>query len=386
MIKYFSKLCIVSFFCCFSSVSHAQINARLFQQPDVSETQVSFIYAGDVWTVPKTGGMATRLSSPAGTESFPKFSPDGKHIAFSANYHGNTDVYVIPTNGGIPLRLTQHSSGDKVIDWHPNGEKILFSSGRESGRQRYSQFYLIGKNGGMAEKLPIPYGEFGTFSPDGKQFAYTQKSRTFRTWKRYRGGMAPDITLFNLGDFASEIIIDSDANDELPMWSGDKIYFLSDRGEEKRANIWSYEISSKSVKQLTEFKDFDVHFPSIGPKEIVFEAEGKLYLLNLGNDAYEELKVEVVTDQIALQPKLIDASKFIANAWISPDGKRAVIEARGDLFSVPAEHGYVKNLTQTSGVAERYPAWSPDGKMVAFWSDKSNWNAPKVRTNSLPVS
>jgi len=371
MKRLLSALLLLSLFCCFNSKSNAQINARLLQQPDVSETHITFVYAGDVWTVPKSGGTATRLSSPAGIESFPKFSPDGNNIAFSANYHGNSDVYVIPTAGGIPKRLTHHSSGDRVIDWHPEGEKVLFTSSRESGRQRFSQFYTIDKTGGMATKLPIPYGEFGTFSPDGKQFAYTQKSRTFRTWKRYRGGMAPDIMLFNLDDFASEKIIESDANDELPMWSGDKIYFLSDRGAEKRANIWSYEISSTSLKQLTNFNEFDVHFPSIGPKEIVFEAEGKLYLLNLKDDTYEEVIVEVVTDQIALQPKLVNASKFLVNAWISPDGKRAVVEARGDLFSVPAEHGFIKNLTQTSGVAERYPAWSPDGKSMAFWSDKS---------------
>lgn len=371
MKRFFSSVLFFSLLCCFISKSHAQIHARLLQQPDVSETHITFVYAGDVWMVPKTGGTATRLSSPAGLESFPKFSPDGKEIAFSANYHGNTDVYVIPNTGGIPKRLTQHSFGDKVLDWHPDGKSVLFSSSRESGRQRYSQFYLISKEGGMVEKLPVPYGEYGTFSPDGEQFAYTQKSRTSRTWKRYRGGMAPDIMLFNLEDFASETIIDSDANDELPMWSGGKIYFLSDRGQEKRANIWSYEISSKSLKQLTDFKEFDVHFPSIGPKEIVFEAEGKLHLLNLADDTFQEVKVEVVTDQIALQPKLVDASKFLTNSCISPDGKRAVIEARGDLFSVPAEYGYVKNLTQTSGVAERYPAWSPDGKSVAFWSDKS---------------
>lgn len=360
------SLLLISF-----SISYAQINARLLQQPDVSDTQISFVYAGDVWIVNKSGGTATRLSSPAGLESFPKFSPDGKEIAFSANYHGNSDVYVIPTTGGIPKRLTQHSFGDKVLDWHPDGKSVLFSSSRESGRQRYSQFYLIGKDGGMAEKLPVPYGEFGIFSPDGEQFAYTQKSRVFRNWKRYRGGTAPDITLFNLSDYASEIIIESDANDELPMWAGDKIYFLSDRGEHKRTNIWSYDISSKALKQLTDFSTYDVHFPSIGPKDIVFEAEGKLYLLNLADDSYHEVNINVVTDQLALQPKLIDAQKYIANGWISPDGKRAILEARGDLFSVPAEHGYVKNLTQTSGVAERYPAWSPDGKSVAFWSDKS---------------
>lgn len=355
----------------FGTIAFAQIDARLLQQPDVSESHIAFVYAGDVWTVPKTGGTATRLSSPAGVESFPKFSPDGKEIAFSANYQGNTDVYVIPTTGGLPKRLTQHSFQDMVLDWHPKGDEVLFVSSRESGRQRFAQFYTVSKNGGMSKKLPVPYGQIGMFSLDEKQFVYTQKSRLFRTWKRYRGGTAPDITLFNLEDLSAEVIIDSDANDEIPMWSGNKIYFLSDRGSEERGNIWSYDISSKAVKQLTNFKDYDVHFPSIGPKEIVFEAEGKLHLLNLANEEVTEVKVNVVTDQIALQAKLVDVSKNLSGGWISPDGKRAVLEARGELFSVPAEHGYVKNLTQTSGVAERYPAWSPDGKQVAFWSDKS---------------
>jgi tricorn protease len=361
-------------FLCLLAISplvQAQINARLLQQPDVSETHITFVYAGDVWTVPKTGGTATRLSSPAGVESFPKFSPDGKQIAYSANYHGNVDVYVVPTIGGLPARLTQHSFGDRVIDWHPDGESILFASSRESGRQRFSQFYLINKKGGMADKLPVPYGEFGAFSPDGKQFAYTDKSRVFRTWKRYRGGTAPDVVLFDLDDLGSETIIDSDANDEIPMWIGNKIYFLSDRGENERANIWSFDTSGKALKQLTDFADYDVHFPSGGPSDIVFEAGGKLYLLNLSSEQTTEVPVEVITDQITLQPTLKDASKNLSNAWISPDGKRVVVEARGELFSVPAENGYVQNLTQTSGIAERYPAWSPDGKYIAHWSDKS---------------
>ena len=349
----------------------AQINAVLLQQPDVSETQITFVYAGDIWTVPIAGGTATRLTSPAGEESFPKFSPDGKHIAFSANYHGNTDVYVIPSSGGLPVRLTQHSYGDRVIDWHPSGEMVLFSSGRESGRQRFSQFFLANKNGGMVEKLPVPYGEFGSLSPDGQQFAYTQKSRVFRTWKRYRGGMAAEIILFNLEDLSSQIIIKSDANNEIPMWSGNKIYFLSDRGANNRANIWSYDVASKAMTQLTDFDDFDVRFPSIGPKDMVYEAGGKLYLLNLESEQTREVKVDVVTDQITLQPVIKNADKNIASAWISPDGKRAVIEARGELFSVPAENGYVQNLTQSSGVAERYPSWSPDGKHLAYWSDQS---------------
>jgi len=362
------------FFLClllFGGYVNAQISAKLFQQPDVSESHITFVYAGDVWTVPKSGGTANRLSSPAGIESFPKFSPDGKSIAFSANYHGNVDVYVMPTSGGLPKRLTQHSAGDRVLGWHPDGKKVLFASSRESGRQRFSQFYLMSTSGGLAEKLAVPYGEFGTFSPNGEQFAYTQKSRAFRTWKRYRGGTAPDITLFNLGDLSSDDIIDSDANDEIPMWHGNKLYFLSDRDESKRANIWSFDMSSKALKQLTEFTAFDVRFPSIGPSDIVFEAGGALYLLDLSSESVSEVNIDVITDQITLQPTMKDASKNMAGGWLSPDGKRVVVEARGELFSVPAEHGYVQNLTQTSGVAERYPAWSPDGKHIAFWSDQS---------------
>lgn len=362
---------VLSIMLLYANTIMAQINARLLQQPDVSETHITFVYAGDIWTVPIGGGTATRLTSPAGEESFPKFSPDGKHIAFSANYHGNTDVYVVPVTGGIPARLTHHSYGDRMIDWHPGGEKILFSSSRESGRQRFSQFYLISKNGGMAEKLPVPYGEFASFSADGERLAYTQRSRVFRTWKRYRGGMSSDISIFNLNDLSAEMIIDANVNNEIPMWSGNKIYFLSDRGESLRFNIWSYDISSKALKQLTDFSDYDVHFPSIGPKDIVFEAGGKLYLLNLATEQTKEVQVSVVTDQIALQPVLKKVDKNVSSAWIAPDGKRVVVEARGELFSLPAENGYVENLSQTSGVAERYPAWSPDGKFIAYWSDRS---------------
>jgi len=366
-----NSIAFIGAFCLGIIQTHAQVNARLLQQPDVSETQIAFVYAGDIWTVPKSGGTATRLSSPAGIESFPKFSPDGKTIAFSANYQGNIDVYTMPVTGGMPLRLTEHSFPDRVIDWYPDGKRVLFASSRESGRQRFSQFYLISAEGGLAEKLVVPYGEFGTFSPDAKQFVYTDKSRTARTWKRYRGGMAPEITLFNLETLASERIVVSEANDELPMWSGNTIYFLSDRDGNRRANIWSYDISSKAVQQLTNFTEYDVHFPSIGPKDIVFEAGGLLHLLNLATEKVTEIQVNVVTDQIALQPKIVDAANFIASGWIAPDGKRVVVEARGELFSIPAENGYVKNLTQSSGVAERYPAWSPNGKFIAYWSDKS---------------
>ena len=347
----------------------AQVNARLMRYPDVSETHVTFVYGDDVWIVPKSGGTAIKLSSPAGEEVFPRFSPDGNHIAFTANYEGNSDVYVIESMGGIPKRLTYHGMFDRTLDWTPDGASILFASSRESGRQRYSQFYKVSAEGGTAEKLPVPYGEYASFSPDGTQLAYTDRSRTNRTWKRYRGGTAPDIHIFNLTTFSTQNITNNDANDELPMWHGNSIYFLSDRGTENRANIWKYDLSSGSSTQITNFSDFDIHYPAIGPSDLVFQAGDQLYLLDLSNDQYSAVNINIVSDRISLIPTQKNVSSMLQAATVSPDGKRVVAQARGELFSLPAEEGYVSDISQTSGAAERSPAWSPDGKLVACWSD-----------------
>lgn len=349
----------------------SQIDARMFQNPDVSQNQIVFTYAGNIWIADKSGGQATKLSSPEGIEELARFSPDGKQIAFSANYHGNIDIYTIPVDGGLPERLTYHGFSDRIIDWHPDGSKILFASSRESGRQRFSQFFTIPVEGGLAEKLAIPYGENASYAPDGQKIAYTDKSRVSRTWKRYRGGMAPDITVFDLINITSEVVAADVASDEIPMWHDNRIYFMSDRGPEKRNNLWSYDLSSKEVRQLTRFEDFDIHYPSIGPEDIVFEAGGKLYLFNIASEQYNEVNINVVTDRITIQPEVKNVSGNIQSATISPDGNRVIVAARGELFTLPAEKGFVKNLTQTSGVAERHPAWSPDGKSVAFFSDKS---------------
>lgn len=351
--------------------AQAQINARMFRYPDVSDTQICFVYAGDIWVVNKNGGTAQRLSSPKGSESFPRFSPDGQTIAFNGNYGGNTDVYTIPTKGGVPTRVTYHSYSEIVLDWHPNGQQILFASGRQSGRARYNQFYLINKKGGFAKKLPLVQAEFGSFSPDGKKIAFTDKSRVFRNWKRYRGGTAPDIFIYDMASSKSQNITNNKANDELPMWNGDKVYYLSDQGANKRYNIWAYDTKTKQNTQLTKFKDFDIHFPSIGNKDMVFEAGGKLYLLNLQSGQYKEVKVKLTTDQLALVKKYEKVARWLQSAHISPDGKRVVVQARGELFSVPAKDGVVKNLTSSSGVAERNPAWSPNGQYIAYWSDRS---------------
>ncbi len=351
---------------------NAQVDAGLFRYPDVSKTQIVFTYANDIWIIPKEGGTAIKLSSPAGVETFPKFSPDGKNIAFSGNYDGNTDVYVMPANGGVPQRLTQHGGQDRVVEWTPDGKRVLFASGRESGRERFNQLFTIAASGGQAEKLPLAYGEFGSYSSDGKQMALTFRTTVFRTWKRYQGGLSADIHIFNFNDLSSvNISATNDFADELPMWHGNTIYFVSDRGPEVRMNLWKYDINSKAFTQLTNYKDNDVHFPSIGSDEIVYEAGGKLYLFNLGSQKSAEVKVNMITDKASLKPQTESVEKYIQHVNFSPDGNRVLIEARGDIFSVPAENGYVKNMTRTSGFAERYPSWSPDGNSIAYWSDNS---------------
>ncbi|MCK7526342.1 MAG: hypothetical protein MZV64_56435 [Ignavibacteriales bacterium] len=226
------------------------------QYPDVSATHITFTYGGDVWIVSKDGGTANKLTSAKGAEVLARFSPDGKQIAFSGNYNGNIDVYVMPSLGGVPKRITYHGMTDRLVDWYPDGNNLLFASSRESGKQRFNQFYKVSKSGGLPEKLPLPYGEFGVISPDGKQIAYTPKSRAFRTWKRYQGGLATDIFIFNLESKASENITNNVANDEFPMWAENKIYFLSDRGDNKRNNIWVYDLSTKQTKQVTNFERF----------------------------------------------------------------------------------------------------------------------------------
>lgn len=356
---------------CIAKLS-AQVDAGLFRYPDVSKAQIVFTYANDVWIVPKEGGTAIKLSSPSGVETFPKFSPDGKSIAFSGNYDGNTDVYAMPVSGGVPLRLTQHGGADRVIDWTPDGKRVLFASGREAGRERFNQFFTIAATGGAAEKLPLAYGEFGSYSADGKQMALTFRTQVFRTWKRYRGGWNADIHIFNFNDLSStNISATSDAADELPMWYGNAIYFLSDRGTEVRMNLWKYDINSKAFTQLTNYKDYDAHFPSLGDGEIVYEAGGKLYLYNIAFNKSTEVKVNMITDKASLKPQTESVEKYIQHVNFSPDGNRVLIEARGDIFSVPAENGFVKNMTRTSGSAERYPSWSPDGSSIAYWSDQS---------------
>ncbi len=354
----------------FSFQTIAQTTNPLIRYPDISDKNIVFTFENDLWIVNKKGGKAHRLSIPDGGE-FGKFSPDGKTIAYSANYDGNVDVYTISKDGGVPQRMTYHGMADFLVDWHPNGNEIVFSSSRASGKQRWRQFFKVNKTGGLPSKMPMEHAEFGGFNEDGSKIAFTQKTRAYRTWKRYRGGMSPDIQIMDLKTLASEKITHTTANDEMPMWVGDHIYYLSDAGPNKRFNIWKYNTKDKTRKQITEYKDVEVHFPSLGKNEIVYTAGGTVYVLDVTTEKSTKVNIQIVGDFQDLKPKTISVGSYIQHQNISHDGNRALVEARGEIFSLPAEKGIVKNLTQSSGSAQRFPAWSPNGKMIAWWSDKS---------------
>lgn len=346
-------------------------DALMLRFPDVSADKIVFAYAGDIWIVPKSGGTAMRLSSPAGSELYPKFSPDGTEIAFSGNYDGNTDIYLMPATGGAPERLTHHPDDDLVAEWYPDGESILFRSNMLSPTQRYNRLFKVSKKGGMPEVLPLPFGEQGSFSPDGKKLAFEYMAPMRGVWKRYRGGMASDIWIYDFGTGSLEKLTDFPGTDTTPMWHGNRIYFLSDRGSEKKLNLWVYETDTKKTRQVTDFTEFDVKWPSLGPEDIVFENDGRLYLMSLRDETVSEVSVKVPYDLPEVRPRQEDLTENITDMSISPNGKRALFGARGEVLTVPAGEGSVRNLTNTSGIAERFPAWSPDGKYVAYFSDRS---------------
>ena len=345
----------------------ARIDARMMRQPAVSATQIAFVYAGDIWLVDKSGGVAVRISSPKGEESFPRFSPDGTLLAFSGDYDGNEDIYVMPVTGGLPRRLTHHGAPDRMLGWYPDGQSILYATSMTSPKNRFNQLYRVSAEGGLPEKLPVPYGEFGAISPDGKTLAYVPISVDFRTWKRYRGGMNPDIWLFDLEKLTARNLTHSPAASSNPMWHGETLYFLSDRDQNKRANIWACDLKRDKVRQVTFFKEFDVHFPSIGPGDIVFENAGRLYLLDLQAEKYREVEIRVVTDRATLKPHYENVSSFISDATISPTGKRALFEARGRSSPRPPSTA----SSSTSRARRASPSVTRRGRRMANGSPSS---------------
>ncbi len=350
---------------------------RLMRFPDIHKDKVVFVYAGDLWLVSSQGGMARKLTSHPGAELFPKFSPDGKLIAFTGAYDGNADVYVIPTDGGEPHRLTYHpgawgSSGavqidDWVLDWYPNGKTILFRSSRESFPT--SKLFRIGIDAGFPEALRLPEAGMASFSPDGEKIAYNRKSREFRTWKRYKGGTAQDIWIYDLKKDAVERITDWEGTDNIPMWSGEKIYFASDR--DHTLNIYYYDLMTKNIRKITNHQDYDVKWPSLGPDAIVYENGGYLYVLDLASEKTKKISVEIPAERILTRPNWEKVNDLIIDFSLSPSAKRALFSARGEVFTVPQEKGEVRNITETPTIREIYSAWSPDGKWITYLSDRT---------------
>ncbi len=365
--------------------------ARLLRFPAIHGDQIVFGYAGDLYTVSSKGGVARRLTSDIGYEMFPRFSPDGQSIAFTGQYDGNTEVYLMTSSGGVPKRLTYTATlgrddvadrmgpNNIVMTWRDD-RTVVYRSRRTQWNPFKGELTLASVDGGLPEVLPLPRGGWCSYSPDGKQLAYNRVFREFRTWKRYRGGQADEIWIYDFETKKTEKITDNPAQDVFPMWHGDKIYFASDRGDNRRMNLFVYDTASKAARQLTRFADFDVKFPSLGDEAIVFENGGYLYRLDLATEEAVKVPVQIHEDFAISRGGLEDVSKSTSRWDISPDGARAVIGARGDVFTVPAKHGPTRNLTRSSGVHDRDPAWSPDGKWIACISDASGEDEIWVRS------
>ena len=347
----------------------APVSSKLLRQPDISKTQIVFVYGGDLWTVPRSGGMARRLTANPSVKRNPKFSPDGSQIAFTGNYDGNSDVYTIPEEGGEPKRLTYHPMPDLVEGWTPDGKSVLFRSNRTSFSYRFNKLFTVPTTGGLEKELPLPQAGLASFSPDGTALAYNRIEREGATWKRYRGGLQAYVSIYDMANNKYSELPHTDATDFYPMWRGRKIYFASDRSG--TVNLFSYDLDSKALKQCTHYSDYDVKAPSLGPDAIVFEQGGVLNIFDLKTEKATPIAITVRSDSAATRPTLQRVESSIAGYGISPSGTRAVFEARGELFSVPAKKGETRNLTKTSGVHEKNPAWSPDGKTIAYFSDKS---------------
>jgi tricorn protease len=342
---------------------------RLLRQPTVSDAHVAFAYGNDLWIVGREGGAARRLTSHPGTESHPHFSPDGRWVAFSAEYAGDEDVYVVPAGGGEPRRLTWHPGGDQVRGWTPDGERVVFVSGRTGAPVPYDRFYTVSPEGGLPEALPIPRGHAGSFSPDGSRFAYQPVELVDEEWRNYRGGQIRPIWVVDTDDWELEKLPFGEAADVDPVWLGETVYFLSDR--DLAMNVWAYDTGAGELRQVTRHRDFDVKALDAGGGAVVYEQGGWIHLLDPASGQSRRLEITAEGDFPWARTHWEDVGELIRTAGLGPSGARAVFEARGDVFTVPAEKGDSRNLTRSPGAADRTPAWSPDGERVAWFTDAS---------------
>jgi tricorn protease len=375
----------------------------LMRYPTIHGNAIVFAAHDNLWSVARSGGVASRLTADEGTDLMPRFSPDGRWIAFTGEYQGNRDVYVIPAGGGAAKRLTFDSDiadeapvrwgpNNMVVTWTPDSRSIVFLSRREAWNPWISRLFSVPLTGGLPQPLPLDRGGFLSYAPDGNRIAYTRIFRDFRTWKRYDGGLAQDIDIYDLRTRQLEHVTDWTGTETSPMWFGNTIYFLADHDSSRRRNIWAYDTGSREFRQVTHFSDYDIDFPSLGSGPegqagIVFQQGGRLHVLDLPSEKLHDIDVTVPDDGSRTGPRWVDAKATIreqdmsqhTDFDIAPNGNRAVFSARGEIFTLPIEHGNTRNLTQTSDADEDHPTWSPDGKMVAYTTDASGEQQIAVR-------
>ena len=366
----------------FDPVGAFAAKPHIFQRPALSKDLIAFGYAGDLWTVPRAGGVATRLTTGVGIETAPVFSPDGSTIAFTGDYDGNTDVFTIPATGGVPFRLTYHPAADFAVAWTPDGKNIVFRSTRIS-QSRYTQLYSVPAKGGIAKPLPLPMAYQGQFSPDGKEIAYSPLPPAFGfdytafvSWGNYHGGRASTIWITTLPGLDSVEIPHEISSDFSPVYARGKIYFLS--GRKGSTTIFKYDPAGKTVTQALANDGPDIRTLAGESGTLVYDRLGEIYLYDTAASTSHLVPIEIDADLPEVRPRIESVGEEIDHAAISPTGLRAAIEAHGEIFTVAVKHGPTRDITNTPGVMERAPAWSPDGQSIAYFSDESGLYALHV--------